>query len=488
VSVTGQAETTVVNCDETPPHTAPIPGAVCTPQDEVPLTSEAHLIYASSSGLLRVTIDCSVSSELVGFATELGGRRARAFVFYNPTSGWTFSWANSSSCLPFAPYVVRRLQGLCKHGEASAPLCLIGAGTVDAEPVLHRLNSQPVSLDYNCVLARHHYYFGNHFLPRGSECPVPSASPRGHMRKLGEQGQPTTPIAEHAGCLGVRSFLKRYVFEHRPLVVRGCAREQPAFTKWDDMYLSRVAGEWPFAAEGPSSTLRFAQYLNEYKRPNDPQQWMQRSWWHAPESLRRDVEFPPMLRCGAVMQSIENLVVWLSAGGKSSQLHYDAGDFLIHQLEGRKRVTLIDPVDSVMLYADHVELYGTTPVEPTAVDLHRFPSIAQLPLQTATLSAGDVLYIPQNWWHIIDTEAGDTRRNLAFSLQFNFPSIPNVDATGSHQSHELTRAAIRRRSLEAMPPQLRACGGQAHDKVAGTVTVEDIVGQRQGGWHGSYSL
>ena len=479
-----------IKCDEPPPPVVPIPETACTyPRVPLILESDAkHLIYASPSGLLRVAIDCSLSSGLVGYATELGGRRAQRHVFYHASSGWTYRMSNSSTCVPFEPYVLRRLEPLCREvGEGAAPFCLQGGGSAAGEPVLHRVSIQS-SLDASCVLARHHYFYGTHFLPRSPACPVPPNMPEGHLQRIGEQGQLITPVAEHAGCMGVGSFLREYVFDHRPLILRGCAHMQPAFAKWNDSYLSEVAGDWHRVVTHDMKTMNFAQYLANYRRSAS---WELRGWWHPPANLRRDVHFPPMVRCDALMRAIENLVVWLSAGGGSSKLHYDGGDFLIHQLEGRKRVTLVDPVDSPMLYADHVELYGETPVTPEAVDLSRFPSVAQLSLFSADISAGDVLYIPQGWWHMVDTEAGDTHRNLAVSMQFNVPILHHEHATGSRHSYELARAASHRRSLEAMTPELRVCAdGQPTDDetaVASVMSVEDVVGAR-GGWLGGLKV
>ena len=48
------------------------------------------------------------------------------------------------------------------------------------------------------------------------------------------------------------------------------------------------------------------------------------------------------------------------------------------QLAGRKRILLVDPAESALLYADHAPMaLGNTPVDPAAVDLEAHPPHVQ---------------------------------------------------------------------------------------------------------------
>ena len=46
----------------------------------------------------------------------------------------------------------------------------------------------------------------------------------------------------------------------------------------------------------------------------------------------------------------------MSNGGKKSKLHFDGGDFLLHQIDGQKEVNLVDPLESALLYNDFGEV------------------------------------------------------------------------------------------------------------------------------------
>jgi len=133
-----------------------------------------------------------------------------------------------------------------------------------------------------------------------------------------------------------------------------------------------------------------------------------------PSVLAADLRLPLSLRCTEALDRFENLVVWFSDGGQRSKLHFDGGDFLLTQIDGQKEVTMVDPLDSLYLYADHAMRYGSSPIDPADVDLEQFPRAADVPVIAATLSAGDVLFIPHRWWHVVHSLEG---RNLAYTLQ-----------------------------------------------------------------------
>jgi len=68
-------------------------------------------------------------------------------------------------------------------------------------------------------------------------------------------------------------------------------------------------------------------------------------------------------------------------------------------------VLLVSPAHSHRLYADFptegakpawlaFEVFGYSPVDPSAVDLCAYPAAASAPLYNVTLAPGDVLYIP----------------------------------------------------------------------------------------------
>lgn len=70
-------------------------------------------------------------------------------------------------------------------------------------------------------------------------------------------------------------------------------------------------------------------------------------------------------------------------------------------------------------------LYGFSPIDPAAVDLTKYPLAAHTPTLHVTLSAGDVLFIPHRWWHVVSSLPG---RNLALTIQTMMRPPPSVEA------------------------------------------------------------
>lgn len=138
------------------------------------------------------------------------------------------------------------------------------------------------------------------------------------------------------------------------------------------------------------------------------------------------------------------------------------------QIDGVKRWTMVDPIHAVQLYADHVypppgPSFGLQIFELSGVDTLALPGIVDAPTRTARAAPGDVLYIPQRWWHEVENLPG---RNLGVVLQTSFPPPKAVSDASiapwkpGFFSRDLLRfaAAWRRDGAAAVPRHLRdAC-------------------------------
>lgn len=126
--------------------------------------------------------------------------------------------------------------------------------------------------------------------------------------------------------------------------------------------------------------------------------------------------------------------------------------------------------DSVHLYADFAREWTltdggklprwtrTTPVDPKRVDLETYPLVAQSTLHVARLSAGDVLYLPDAWWHMVAVPPSPPgMRQQALSVQFRHqgnhcgphPCLFEGDMAFSAQRIE---ASLQRRRGPPPPP------------------------------------
>ena len=222
------------------------------------------------------------------------------------------------------------------------PTCLEGSTTgFEAEPVGHSWATRrgaSGSIDPGCRDARQHAIYGEGFVPISSDEPVhvprsgPSeglpihaptlnhapGAPLGHREPFGRQGQRRVRVEQVEGCLSVPELLTRFAYAHRPVVMRGCANGSAALSRWSDAYLVEQAGDWvghPLLEDLQMTTRRF---VDANLKPAGVHYVTRHG---LPAVLRRDVEVPRSLRCEALMQHLENLVLWWNAGSQRSDLH-----------------------------------------------------------------------------------------------------------------------------------------------------------------------
>ena len=88
----------------------------------------------------------------------------------------------------------------------------------------------------------------------------------------------------------------------------------------------------------------------------------------------------------------------------STPAHYDEQQNFFAQLVGQKRVVLFSPDDFGCLYPFPVHHPNDrqTMVDLYAPDSFKFPRFSQARPFETTLEPGDVLYIPQYWWHHVE--------------------------------------------------------------------------------------
>ena len=90
--------------------------------------------------------------------------------------------------------------------------------------------------------------------------------------------------------------------------------------------------------------------------------------------------------------------------GNTTPAHYDEQQNIFAQLDGTKRCVLFSPDDFRCLYPFplHHPCDRQSQVDLYAPDLARFPRFAEARPFEAVLEPGELLYIPQYWWHHIE--------------------------------------------------------------------------------------
>lgn len=91
--------------------------------------------------------------------------------------------------------------------------------------------------------------------------------------------------------------------------------------------------------------------------------------------------------------------LWFGRPQGSVGLHWDGRLGYVMQLHGSKSVILLEPEQRQWLYPEPYWNGPNSRVNPTAVDLERFPRARHAEGSTGMLEPGDVLVIPAGWWH-----------------------------------------------------------------------------------------
>jgi len=128
---------------------------------------------------------------------------------------------------------------------------------------------------------------------------------------------------------------------------------------------------------------------------------------------------------------------WVGSGGHVVNLHFDPAHNLVAMLSGRKRFTILPPVNMGNLYPAPLDTRlgdtvgsRVTMLEP---DFERFPRAAAelAEAQAADLEAGDLFYLPPMWWHHVES--------FGLNVMFNTWILP---ISGSHFG-DLTASLVR---------------------------------------------
>jgi len=148
-----------------------------------------------------------------------------------------------------------------------------------------------------------------------------------------------------------------------------------------------------------------------------------------------------------------NTMLWMGPSGTVSPLHYDPLDNLMIQVVGQKRIILYPrTVEDVLKFPKSMQSmmsedddnaeegekqqqppqlnwhyaganknqYNTSAVDIENIDYEKYPLFVHAPTPyECIISPGDVLYIPQKWWHHVRSLDNEKENDTHFSVSVN---------------------------------------------------------------------
>ena len=253
---------------------------------------------------------------------------------------------------------------------------------------------------------------------------------------------PETNAVPRIDRLSPRSFRSEFVACNRPVVIAGVADRWPALALWNTAYLKRALPEaevpvevWERGEPGNDpadyrrsvrrETMPLGRFLDllpgtgggtcsHYLAQSPILKWAPRLHkdFRPPEEYMKVPGFLP--KTLAARLRLEP-ALWIGPAGAVTTLHFDSTHNLFVQISGAKKVILVPPAQSSLLYypcRDFGRNLHFSPVDVEHPDLKRHPRFARATPLEITVRPGEMLYIPATWWHYL--------RALETSFSLNF--------------------------------------------------------------------
>eukprot|EP00111_Clytia_hemisphaerica_P024901 TCONS_00073389-protein len=258
--------------------------------------------------------------------------------------------------------------------------------------------------------------------------------PTGHMKQLGEHGKAIEGvITELDYMIGGKDFYEKFARKRKPVIFRGVTRKWKSTRYWNnETYLLENYADVVFDVEtgkvydnalNTRKTMDMKEFLTEYKNHT---LYLDSPFPHTP--MMQDIELPLMMQCEGRHDKFTSMHLLFSNGNTSSPLHHDGYENFLSSFSGVKVVYIIEPKYGKGLYVEFVEDFpGLSPINPQGVDLVKFPLFKDVPFHKVVINPGDMLYIPQYWYHQVRSYKTP---NIATAMWFSLFTIPDAEEFG----------------------------------------------------------
>jgi hypothetical protein len=230
-----------------------------------------------------------------------------------------------------------------------------------------------------------------------------------------------------------REFEQNYLIPQKPLIIKGLSQHYPAGKKWSTEYLKSLCGNVTVdvfdnnagdhsasAFTTPDLKMRFGDYIDTIIKdePSSLRVFLFNMFKCKPQ-LRKDFPCPDMFK------GILGKMGYMFFGSKNIKVRVhqdmDMSNVLLTQFYGRKRVVLVAPEYSTLMYRLPFNTHSLIDIDN--IDHHKYPGLHFVEASECILEPGDALFMPSGYWHYITYLDGGfavSYRKMARSLKMKW--------------------------------------------------------------------
>ena len=214
---------------------------------------------------------------------------------------------------------------------------------------------------------------------------------------------------ERVETISKEDFYNHYIKKQKPLVIQKLTKDWPAYEKWNLNYIKTIAGDKivPLYDDRPVShkdgfnaahaTMKMADYIDLLQsKPTNYRIFLYDLMKEVPV-LQNDFKWPKI-----GLRLVKQLPM-LFFGGENSKvfMHYDIdySNILHFHFHGKKQCMLFAPDQTPFLYKVPHALIAREDIDFDNPDFDKFPALKKAQGLITTLNHGEMLYMPEGYWH-----------------------------------------------------------------------------------------
>jgi hypothetical protein len=219
---------------------------------------------------------------------------------------------------------------------------------------------------------------------------------------------------ERVKNISEKEFFNQYVKKQKPVVLEEITRDWPAYKLWNLQYIKEVAGSKivPLYDDRPVSykdgfneahaQMKMSDYIDLLlSKPTNYRIFLYNIMKEVP-ILKNDFKWPKL-----GLRLIKQLPM-LFFGGQNSRvfIHYDIdySNILHFHFHGLKKCVLFAPDQSKYLYKVPHSLIAHEAIDFDNPDFEKWPALIKAEGFECELKHGEMLYIPEGYWHYMKYE------------------------------------------------------------------------------------